>query len=217
MLVPHGSFARFGAVAAAAYATWLADGASVARVVLVGPSHRHSFKGLGFAALATMRTPLGEVAIDNDLAASLPNVSEQTTAHIREQCLSVHLPFVQRVFGNAKLVPLLVSEATPQQVLDVLAALSTDAHTVVVVTSNLSQYLDAQLAQSTDAGTLDRILSLSFPLSYDCACGSRAIHGLLALAKQRALTPKLFDVRHYGESHEEKSGVIGYASIGFYG
>ena len=99
-VVPHAGLMYSGHVAAALYgSTELPK-----RFVILCPNHT----GVGhFAAInrqGTWRTPLGEAAIDTELADALmartPLLAEDVRAHAGEHSLEVQLPFLQRLLGD---------------------------------------------------------------------------------------------------------------------
>ncbi len=115
ILVPHAGMVYSGAVAAAAWRRLAADGPDV--IVLLGTNHRASWlRGAGAWDAGTWATPLGQVAIEERLAAAVvalgPPFSIDRAAHLGEHSLEVQLPFVQRLMPGARIVPIAVSAGT---------------------------------------------------------------------------------------------------------
>ena len=71
LIVPHAGYIYSGGIAAAAYATVASLRQIVRRIVLIGPSHRVYLRGMAVPAASSFATPLGAVAIDRELKASL--------------------------------------------------------------------------------------------------------------------------------------------------
>src|ERR687886_640487 len=61
----------------------------VIRVVLLGPSHFAALRGVALPGAAAMRTPLGDIPVED---APLPR---NPRAHVEEHSLEVELPFLQ--------------------------------------------------------------------------------------------------------------------------
>ncbi len=146
LVVPHAGFVYSGATAAGAFAGLA--GRAIKRVVVLGPSHHASFAGGALPAkeLTAFATPLGDVHLDVEAIASLRQASElagPTSAHDREHCLEVELPFLQVLAPEAKLVPILIGQhtdrATARAVARRLAPLLDD-RTVVVVSTDFSHH-----------------------------------------------------------------------------
>ena len=71
------------AVAAPAYAAVRANGATIRRVVLLGPGHRVAVRGIAAPTAAFFRTPLGDVPLDRaaiDGIADVGSVMERRAA-----------------------------------------------------------------------------------------------------------------------------------------
>ena len=123
MIVPHAGYIYSGPIAASAYSLLREVRGRIKRIVLLGPAHRVPFHGLAASSASAFATPLGQVPVDMDAFAkilSLPQVRLLDQAHVQEHSLEVHLPFLQETLENFSLVPLVVGEATPQEVADVL-------------------------------------------------------------------------------------------------
>ena len=88
-------------------------------MVLLGPAHRVPVAGLAAPHATAFATPLGRVPLDRvslRRVAALPEVEFFDAAHAREHSLEVHLPFLQHVLADFILVPLVVGDASPEQV-----------------------------------------------------------------------------------------------------
>ncbi len=109
--------------------------------------------------------PLDTAAIT--ALADLPQVAVSAAAHAQEHSLEVHLPFLQTVLGEFRLLPLAVGDATPGEVAEVLARVWGGPETLIVISSDLSHYLPYEVAQRTDSETVRHILGLHADLDHD--------------------------------------------------
>ena len=154
VIAPHAGYLYSGPVAASAYVRIAPE--RVERVVLLGPAHRVALVGLGAPASDAFATPLGAVPIDGAALGkvlSLPQVAPHEAAHREEHSLEVHLPFLQKLLRPFSLVPLLVGDARPEAVAEVLETLWGGPETLVLVSSDLSHYHDYATARRIDAET----------------------------------------------------------------
>lgn len=220
LIAPHAGYVYSGPIAASAFSTLSRSAETIRRIVLLGPSHYVAFHGLALPGHERLATPLGEVAIDPAgaaLALRLPQVRVYPEAHAREHALEVELPFLQTVLPEEwSVVPLVVGEAPAEEVGEVIERLWDGAETVVVVSSDLSHYLDYAAAERADRATAEAILRLEGPLAPHQACGARPINGLLHAAKARGLRPELLDLRSSGDTAGDRSKVVGYGAFAFY-
>jgi len=219
VIVPHAGYVYSGPIAARIYARLLPLRGRVRRVVLIGPAHRVRFRGIALPGVAAFASPLGEVAIDAGAAtalAALPQVCVRADAHAEEHCLEVQLPFLQSVLGDFRLVPLVVGEATPAEVAQVLDALWGGEETLVVVSSDFSHYLDYRAAQRIDGETARAITSLEAGLGHEQACGATPINGLIEAARRRHMGVEQVDLRNSGDTAGDRGRVVGYGAFAFH-
>jgi hypothetical protein len=218
VIAPHAGYSYSGPIAASAFAPLAAAAAAIRRVVLLGPSHRVPLRGLGLPGADGFATPLGTVPLDLDAAAAaerLPQVAVRPDAHLEEHSLEVELPFLQVLLGSFELLPLVVGEADGDEVAEVLEQAWEGEDTVVVISSDLSHYLPAEIAERVDRDTAARIMALHGPLTSRQACGAMPINGLLVAARRHGLVPRQLDLRHSGDTSGDRSRVVGYGAWAF--
>ena len=216
LIAPHAGYVYSGPIAATAYAQLAPVRELIRRVVLLGPSHRVPFLGLALSRADTFTTPLGSVPLDHvaiDSIRSLEQVHELDAAHTMEHSLEVHLPFLQTVLAEFKLVPLVVGDATAAQVAEVLDKLWDGDETLIVISSDLSHYHDYETARTMDSETSRLIETLS-PREIDGehACGCRPINGLIKTARTRGLHATVLDLRSSGDTAGPRDRVVGYGA-----
>ncbi len=216
IIVPHAGYIYSGPIAATAYARLQNSHDSITRVVLLGPSHRVGFQGLAVSSADTFATPLGNIPVDTESVqniAALPYVHYLDQAHVMEHSLEVHLPFLQEVLDSFSLVPIVVGDATAEQVSQILELLWGGPETLIVISSDLSHYHDYATARQMDKATSEHIEALQYELlDYESACGRVPICGLLALARKKSLQVKTIDLRNSGDTAGDKSRVVGYGA-----
>jgi AmmeMemoRadiSam system protein B len=216
LIVPHAGYVYSGAVAATGYAWLRLLAPRIRRVALLGPAHFAPVAGVALPDAEAFESPLGRVRLDlEDMKRlqSLPQVGIHSAAHAREHALEVQLPFLQRILGEFTLVPLVAGRASPDEVAGVIRALDADG-TFVLVSSDLSHYLQYDEARAADRATADRIVALE-PVSWDDACGATPVNGLLAWARALGLTASLLDLRNSGDTAGARDRVVGYGAFAF--
>ncbi|MEQ8194650.1 MAG: AmmeMemoRadiSam system protein B, partial [Rhodospirillales bacterium] len=220
IIAPHAGYIYSGPIAASVYARLKPLRGRIERVVLLGPCHRVAVRGLALSGADAFATPLGNVPVDKEAVAALaglPQVSTFDATHAQEHSLEVHLPFLQEILGAFKLVPLVVGDASADQVAEVLERLWGGPETLIVVSSDLSHYLDYDTANRLDRETCAAIESLDFTrIGRDQACGRIPVSGLLALAKRRGLGVDTLDLRNSGDTAGPRDRVVGYGAWMFF-
>jgi AmmeMemoRadiSam system protein B len=216
MIVPHAGYIYSGPVAATGYARLRQAAARIRRVILMGPAHRVPVRGLALPDADAFNTPLGEIALDAEAMRSLlvlPQVHMDATAHQLEHSLEVHLPFLQTVLDDFTLVPLVVGDASADEVCEVIEQVWGGPETLLVISSDLSHYHDYETAQRLDAATSRAIEALALEdIGYDQACGRAPVSGLLLYARQHGLSLKTIDLRNSGDTAGPRSQVVGYGT-----
>lgn len=217
VIAPHAGFMFSGAVAATAYKRLAPARGRIRRVVVLGPSHFVPVLGLAASSAAHFSTPLGEMAVDAeglDTALAQPGVSVFDRAHEREHSLETQLPFLQRVLGDVHIVPLVVGDATPDQVGQVLAALWGGEETAIAISSDLSHFHEDATARDLDATTARAIVTLrADDLGPNNACGFLPIAGLLWNAARREARVRTLQLANSSDAGGPRESVVGYGAF----
>jgi hypothetical protein len=147
ILVPHAGYQYSGAIAADAFRQAAAHRYDV--VVVIGTNHTAA--GAGKMALPSsrgFRTPLGIAEIDRALADALlkecgADCAIDDAIHAREHSIEVQLPFIQHLFPEARLVPVVAASLNPSvcnRFGRALGRLLKDRQALIVASSDLSHF-----------------------------------------------------------------------------
>lgn len=219
IIAPHAGYVYSGPIAGTVYARVAALRGKVNRVVLIGPAHYVGFRGIATCSADVFRTPLGDVPVDRESVEALqalPDVGVIDKAHVPDHALEVQLPFLQRCLGDFRVAPLLVGDVAVERVAAVLKHLWGDDRTLIVVSSDLSHFLDYETASAKDRGTAEAIEQLNAgAIGSDQACGRRAIQGLIQCALAEGLQCRLLDLRNSGDTSGARDRVVGYGAFIF--
>lgn len=220
IIAPHAGYIYSGPIAGSAYAILCSMADTIKRVVILGPAHREYVSGVAVHSAEAFATPLGAVSVDHqwqDLLADLSYVKTQDSAFQLEHCLEVQLPFLQTLLGEFTWVPMLVGDAKPEQVSEVLERLWGGADTLIIISSDLSHYHDYVTAQQMDRAASIAIEALDpNAIRDDQACGRLPIKGLLLQAAKRGMQVKALDLRNSGDTAGSKDRVVGYGAYHVY-
>jgi AmmeMemoRadiSam system protein B len=233
VLAPHAGLMFSGPVGAHAYKA--ASSARFDVVVLAGPSHYVAFDGVSIYPEGAFATPLGDAPIDADVAQALMAsavISSLPSAHQREHSLEMQLPFVRRLFPDARIVPLVMGLQTRETIEALAAALAsacTSERILLVASTDLSHYFDARTAQELDGrvarhvGAFDAEGLLETFERYPeqergrfVACGGGpAIAVMMAARLLGATDARVLKYAHSGEVSGDFNGVVGYLAAVF--
>jgi AmmeMemoRadiSam system protein B len=220
LIAPHAGYDFSGPVAGSAYAAIAERAGNMRRVVLIGPAHRFPVRGLAASGAGRFASPLGQVAVDRAavkaLVAEVDSVSTLDSAFTGEHSLEVQLPFLQVLLEDFTLVPLLVGAGGAEAVAGVIERFWDDPQTLIVISSDLSHYLDYATARSLDRRTSEAICALQpEAIAPEQACGQPAIAGLLQVAKAHGAEGRVLDLRSSGDTAGPKDRVVGYGAYAF--
>ncbi len=216
LIAPHAGYIYSGPVAGSAYAQLGAVAPRVHRVVILAPSHHLGFRGIAFSSADAFQTPLGELEVDKaalEMLEGLPHVHALDAAFEQEHSLEVHLPFLQETLNTFRIVPLVVGDADPAEVAEVIEMLWGGEETLIVISSDLSHYHDYETARGMDTRTSEAIENLKpGDISVQQACGRIPVSGLLLAARHHSLSVKTVDLRNSGDTAGPKDQVVGYGA-----
>ena len=219
IVAPHAGYQFSGLYAAIAYHHLRANHHSIERVIIVGPAHKLAIDGLAICASEYYSTPLGDVELDTQAIsklASLPFVSITNAPFIGEHCIEVHLPFIQSVLNNVKIIPVIAGQSNRQQVVQLLDIYWDDPSTTVIISSDLSHFHDYNAAFELDTQTRHAIEMLNTNgLDGSNACGAVPLKGLCQIAADRGLRPTTIAFGNSGDTGGDKSRVVGYGAWRF--
>ncbi len=115
-IVPHAGWTFSGSVAAMVFSAIKQQHEKVHTFVIFGAAHGYFGQSPALYARGSWMTPVGEVAIDEELAdavLSAGSVVSDTSAHRAEHSIEVQVPFIQYLFAGAKILPIIVPPREP--------------------------------------------------------------------------------------------------------
>ncbi|MCX5677860.1 MAG: AmmeMemoRadiSam system protein B [Candidatus Omnitrophica bacterium] len=230
IISPHAGY-QFSAPVAA-YGYKLAEGKGIKTVIIVGFSHRKAFDGISIYDRGSFRTPLGEVAVDAKLAASIEAQNKRIYFHPEafdgENSVEMQIPFIQLAFENASIVPIAFGTqayADAEVLANALAAVLKDrTDCLVVASTDLSHYHPYTEANSIDSRLISLLKTMKADELYKndrlgiCeACGIMPITAALLTAEDLGYNGmKILKYANSGDTFGDKSRVVGYVSAVIY-
>jgi AmmeMemoRadiSam system protein B len=218
LIAPHAGYIYSGQIAAASFAT-LRGARAIERIVVIGPAHYVAFRGIAVPSATAFATPLGRLPVDQAAIARLDDLAfvvPDDRPHAPEHALEVELPFLQALLPSARIVPLVVGDAAPQEVAEVLRRLRGGAETLIVVSSDLSHYHAYDTARRLDAATAALIERGAWTeIGPDQACGWLAVAGLLIEMGTHGGKGRRLALCNSGDTAGPRDRVVGYGAWTF--
>ncbi len=230
LIAPHAGYEYSGAVAAYAYKQ-LKD-KDIKTVILIGPSHHAAFRGASVYQKGRWKNSLGLVRIDGKIAGSLINkeadVAFNPGVFEKEHSLEVHVPFLQRVLKDFRIVPVLIGMPTKESfdfLTKRLTEIMRDNEGIIIVAStDLSHYHDYETAVKKDSTIIDAVERMSLEdtrrhlMSGDGEmCGGNPVIYTMAIARNLGATNSvLYRYANSGDVTGDKTRVVGYSALGIY-
>ena len=219
LIVPHAGYVYSAPIAAQAYIQLKNHADKIKNVILVGPSHHENFNEIAASSADNFKTPLGKVPVNRKLTDKIVKNNSAVRildeAHRQEHSLEVQLPFLQKVLGNFKIVPLVYGNVSAEELAKVLEPYVSDENTVIVVSADLSHYLDYDTARILDRETADLIEQNHPEVENHMSCGATGINAALLLAKNKHLRPETLELANSGDTFGNKDNVVGYGAWSF--
>ncbi len=218
VVVPHAGIVYSGAIGASALRA-LDDPGSIRRLVILGPAHRFPLQGIALHPAQAFATPLGEVQVAwRQMAAllALDQVRVDAAPFAGEHSLEMVLIMAQRLFTDFEIIPILIGQAPPELIEEVLVRVWGGAETAICLSSDLSHFLTDTAAQALDAQTRSLIETGNWQgLDSHHACGYVALRG--AIKRAQALRMRATGL-HLANSATAGGGtdrVVGYGAFAF--
>ncbi len=243
-VVPHAGWTYSGPTASRAFAAIVAQGAPET-VVLAGAVHSWGVSRASLYGAGAWRTPLGDLAIDEELAQQVlgdpvASIIDRPQAHSSEHSIEVQAPFIKYLFPDARILPIAVPptvdvQAVGQQLAGAVSRLGRRA--VILGSSDLTHYgprygfapvgvgeSGLQWARHND----ERILDLAAQMRatdivpeaerHANACGAGAIAVAIVFASQLGARQGI--LLQHTTSHEalpmgRPADLVGYAAMVF--
>lgn len=229
MVTPHAGYMYSGAVAANGYYQISSHGFTNA--VIVGPNHYGIGSGVSTMKEGAWETPLGQVEVNGQWVQGMAKrsgmVDFDDTAHSRDHCLEVQLPFLQYIRDQFTIVPVILMMQDIDTAYDLGKAIADTAaesdDTVLIASSDLTHYESNESAHRKDTELINTMLELDVPKFYSVlermdvsACGYGAIASIMVAAKSLGATKgELLKYATSGDVTGDESAVVGYSSVVF--
>jgi AmmeMemoRadiSam system protein B len=228
VVVPHAGHRYSGAVAGQAFR--LMRGLEPDIVAVVSPVHSPVPAPVVTSGHEAYQTPLGIVPIDTAAVRTLSAAWKKRTGEVllplrndREHSLEIELPFLQRVLGEFRLLPVMILDQQASTVEALGAALAeslSGSKALLVGSSDLSHFYPEPTARGLDREMMRRMETFDPAAVLQAeedgagfACGRAAVAAVMWAA--RAMGADCMTALAYatsGDVTHDTSSVVGYGS-----
>jgi hypothetical protein len=231
-LVPHAGYMYSGHVAGAVYARLQLPH----RFVILCPNHTGAGQPLAIMSRGRWLTPLGEAAIDEELAEQIKRefspLRDDDAAHSREHALEVQLPFLQQIVGEFAFVPIVLGtgrlEVLTELGLSLARALkplasadSSKRNVLLIASSDMNHYEGDERTRVKDRMAIDQVLALDPAGLWETVqreqismCGYGPAVAMLTAARELgASKAELVKYATSGDISGDRDWVVGYAGM----
>lgn len=231
VVVPHAGWMYSGATAGVAFSSVNVPD----HVIMIGPNHRGLGSPYALFDAGAWHTPVGDVPIDEPLAAALLDscdlLAEDSRAHSTEHSLEVQVPMLYRVNPHVRIVPVLIGGGWPEsggrsKLREIGAALAQTVReygqpVLLLASTDLNHYEDQESSRIKDKLALDAVVNLDEEALMDrvrdvdiSMCGVAPTYIVIHAAKKLgAKKAELLDYRTSGDVSGDYSAVVGYGAV----
>lgn len=236
VISPHAGYVYSGVVAAAAF-NQIDPEKTYNTIFVIGLSHRNSFAGASVYSIGNFETPLGEVAVDLQLAGKLASENKvmdfDPDYQRSEHSLEVQLPFLQYHLNKPfRIVPILLGTTEThicRKIAKVLEPYFVPGN-LFVISTDFSHYPSYNVARKVDKSIADAIITndpdqllaaieacgkMHEPDLATGICSWPGVYTLLEITHSKPgihITPLMY--RNSGDSeYGERDRVVGYYAL----
>lgn len=230
IVVPHAGYLYSAQGAAWGFAELARHGRPSA-FVLLGINHRGTGARIALSHAVGWETPLGVMPISSEICEHLaeldPEVAFDDNAHALEHSLEVQVPFLQALFGEQYIIPILLGEISKNSIRRLgctLARLQEYYVLGFIASTDFSHYISQHEAAVLDHLAMQQIAAVQSMGLLDVVaqrqismCGVIPVACLLDAAKEAGCqTAKILHYHTSGDVTGEMHKVVGYGTVAVY-
>lgn len=226
VMAPHAGYLYSGAIAGKT----LGGVRFTDTLLCLGPNHHGRGHRAAVYAVGAWRTPLGELAIAEELAGellqSVAGLGADVQAHLPEHSLEVLMPLVQVRAPGVQIVPICLAQAPLEGLLALGQGIGEvlqrqPAPVLMLCSSDMNHFESGEISRKKDQQALEAILALDPEGLYRTVLKHRismcgVVPAVVMLAAARVLgasEARLVDYGNSGSVTGDQSSVVGYAGV----
>lgn len=167
IIAPHASFSISGNLTALPFAAAAHCSDTIENIIIIAPVHREEKKAFFLTESSYFLMPTGAIPVNPDIIKELKNKSplfeENDIPHMEEHAIEIMLPFIQHLFPDAAIVPILIGSGNVKFIKKGATALKevfqNKKNNLFVVSANMSDYISPDESRKTRDKFTEIILS----------------------------------------------------------
>ena len=229
IITPHAALQYTGALMSAAFTS--ASARKIKTVVILAPVHGETTDEIILPESSYFNTPMGSVPVNGEITEALlsfnPAIKRKESPHLEEHGIEVQLPFVQTIFPEASIVPILVGKAARRVVTLLANALQlvlSELHdtTLFVITTNISANNKKEISAREADLFLEHISAMDWEIIIEAAvkgeissCGAHCVAAVFSFQNKRYRI-NVLGKNNSSEISPDGKNAIYYAAVAIY-
>ena len=216
VIVPHAGYVYSGFTANLAYN--ISSKQDFETIIVIGPSHRHHFKGASISLYDEFETPFGNISSNIEYTKRLKEKFDflcfDEDAHF-EHSTETQAPFIKNYFPSSKIIEIVYGQIDFNDLSLLIDETFKIKNNLIVISTDLSHFYDLKKAKYLDNNCLNAIINKDLSaFDKECeACGKTGVKAVVKSALQNNLITKfLHYCTSYDRTKDDKS-VVGYTSF----
>ena len=227
IVTPHAGYMFSGKIQAYSYKA--VSDYKYNSIIIIGIAHQKQFKGISVNLDSEYETPLGSVSVNREFASILKSFDKKIItveeAHLQEHSIEVQLPYIQKLFPKANIIPILFGEQHYEYSKLLYNAIDAaikklPADYLIVITTDLSHYhnyLDAKNLDETFISDLrsmdpDRLYTHIKAKKCEACCYAGVITGMMFSENNGKGKVAILEYTDSGKITGDRRRVVGYLS-----
>lgn len=231
LIAPHAGYLYSGSTAA--YPYYELSKYAGTNFVILGPNHTGFGDPISILSHVSMETPLGSVSVNKDLRDKVIkalNIEPEFFAHQQEHSIEVQLPFLQYLYKDLTVLPIVIGDAELNDLIKLGSILSRFNATIIASSDfthhgeiyGYTPFTNVKVdLYDHDANAINKIIKLDVKGFHELAaettiCGYKPITVLMQAMKMKGIkSGTLIKYSTSADVTRDYENVVAYASIVF--
>lgn len=229
LICPHAGYMYSGQIAAFSYRQ--IQNKEYDSFIIIAPSHSEYFDFVSIYDGDAYNTPFGKIGIDKERAQLLTkydkNIKFSENGHYNEHSIEVQLPFLQYIYKDFKLIPIVIGAQNKKNIDGIGEAIGEilkEQNILVIASTDLSHYhrydeavfLDGKVKNLVSKFDIEGLKNEFLKNDIEMCGGGPVVAAMIAAKKMGANKAVILKYKNSGDVSGDKSAVVGYLSAAIF-